>query len=104
MFCYLVSARYAEINAALADKGRYVRCGEEDEREGEVLDEGDVEAGVSVELYVASGEEVKGRGVKTALCGIFSAMISCAAWAYEVYAYALDGGHTLWDREQQSVV
>lgn len=54
----LVPARDADVDAAFTDEGRDVGRGEEDERDGEVLDEGDIEAGFAAELHVAAGEEV----------------------------------------------
>lgn len=54
----LVAARDAEVYAALADEGRDVGCGKEDERDGQVLDQCDVEARFAAELDVAAGEEV----------------------------------------------
>lgn len=48
----LVAACDAQVNAALADEGGDVRGGEEDEGEGQVLDERNVQARVAVELDV----------------------------------------------------
>lgn len=56
----LVIARDAEVDAALADEGGDVGRGEEDEGDGEVLDEGDVEAALALELDVGAFEEVEG--------------------------------------------
>lgn len=44
MFCDLVATCDSEVDAAFTHKGRDVGCGQEDEGDGEVLDEGDVEA------------------------------------------------------------
>ena len=54
----LVAARDAQIDAALADEGRDVCGGEEDECDGQVLDQGDVEARLAAELNVAAREKV----------------------------------------------
>jgi len=56
----LVTASNAKVHAAFADKGGYVCGGEEDQCYRKVLDEGDVETGVAVELNVGAGEEVEG--------------------------------------------
>jgi hypothetical protein len=63
----LVTSSDTEINATLRDKGRNVGGGQEDERDGEVLDQGNVEARVSVELNVGAVEKIKTCLVKTAL-------------------------------------
>jgi hypothetical protein len=52
MFSHLVAASYAQVDAAFADKGRNIGSGEEDERKWQILDEGDVESRVAVELDV----------------------------------------------------
>ena len=52
----LVATRDAQVHAAFADERRDVGCGEEDQGDGQVLDEGDVEAGFAAELDVAAGE------------------------------------------------
>ena len=66
-FLDLVVAGDAEVDAALADKGRDIGGGEEDEGNGEVLDEGDVEAVFAAELDVGALEEVESSGIETAL-------------------------------------
>jgi hypothetical protein len=58
---HLVVARDAQVDAALADKGGDVGGGEEDEGDGQVLDQGDVEAVLTAELDVGALEEVQGR-------------------------------------------
>lgn len=63
----LIPARYAEVDAALADKGRDVGGGQEDEGNGEVLDEGDVEAVLAAELDVGTLEQVQRGLVQPAL-------------------------------------
>ena len=52
MLGHLVSAGDAQVDFALADKGRDISCRQEYQRDGQVLDERDVEARVAVELYV----------------------------------------------------
>lgn len=68
MFCDLVAACDSEIDASFTDEGWDVCCGEEDECNGEVLDQGNVEARVAVELDVGALEQVEADLVKTALC------------------------------------
>lgn len=48
----LVAACDSKVDAAFSDEGGDVGGGQEDEREGKVLDKRDVEAGVAVELDV----------------------------------------------------
>lgn len=66
-FLDLVVAGNTQIDATLADKGRDIGGGEEDEGDGEVLDEGDVEAVFAAELDVGAFEEVESSGIETAL-------------------------------------
>lgn len=54
----LIAASDTEIDAAFTDEGWDVGGGEEDERDGQVLDERDVEAGFATELDVTACEEV----------------------------------------------
>lgn len=54
----LIKARDAEINLTLANECGDVGGGEEDEGDGKVLDERDVEAVFAAELDVGSFEEV----------------------------------------------
>lgn len=51
----LVPARDSDVDAALTDESRDVCGGEEDQGDGEVLDQGDVETGFAAELHVAAG-------------------------------------------------
>lgn len=67
MLSDLVPACNAQIDAALADEGRDVGCGQEDQCDGEVLDQCDVEAGFAAELNVTAGEEVEGGLLEAAL-------------------------------------
>lgn len=64
----LVATGDSEVNTALADEGGDVGGREEDEREGKVLDERNVEARVAVELNVGAVEEVEADLVEAALC------------------------------------
>lgn len=64
----LVATGDSEVNTALADEGGDVGGREEDEREGKVLDERNVEARVAVELNVRAVEEVEADLVEAALC------------------------------------
>lgn len=68
MLLNLVQAGNSKVDAALAYKGRDVGSREEDQRDGEVLDEGDVEAVLSPELDVCAFEKVKGSLLESALC------------------------------------
>jgi hypothetical protein len=52
MFSHLVAASYTQVDAAFANKGGNIGSGEEDECKRQVLDEGDVESRVAVELDV----------------------------------------------------
>jgi len=70
MLQHLVAAGYAQRDLALADKGGDVCCGEEDERDGQVFDERNVQAVVTVERDVGAFEHVEGGLVETALWGI----------------------------------
>lgn len=63
----LVPAGDTQVDPAFADEGRDVGGGEEDEGDGVVLDEGDVEAGFAAELYVRAGEEVEGGLLESSL-------------------------------------
>ena len=67
MFGDLVAACDTDVDAAFTDEGGDVSGGEEDEGDGEILDEGDVEAGFAAELNVAAGEEVECRLLEAAL-------------------------------------
>ena len=69
MFLDLIPARDAQGHLALSDEGGDVGCGEEDERNGVVFDEGDVEAIGATELDVGAGEEVEGGVLEAAFFG-----------------------------------
>ena len=64
----LVVASDTEVDTALTDEGGDIGSGEEDESDGEVLDEGNVEAVLATELDVGALEEVQAGLQKTALC------------------------------------
>ena len=63
----LVTASDTQVDAALADEGGDVGGGEEDQGDGQVLDERDVETSLAAELNVAAGEEIKGGLLQAAL-------------------------------------
>lgn len=62
-----IAASDAEIDSALADECGNVGSGEEDEGERKVLDQGNVEAVVAVELDVGAGEELNACLIEAAL-------------------------------------
>lgn len=66
----LIPPRDSKIDAALADKRGDIGGGQEDEGDGEVLNEGNVEAVLSPELDVCALEQVQGRLVQSALCNM----------------------------------
>ena len=63
----LVSASDAEIDTALAHERGYVGGREEDESDGKVFHECDVEARVSMKQDVGAGEEVESCFIEAAL-------------------------------------
>lgn len=73
---HLVVARDAQVDLALADEGGDVGRGEEDERDGQVLDESDVESVLPPELDVGALEQVKRRLLQPALWRV----VSCVSW------------------------
>lgn len=64
----LVAAGDTKVYTALTHKGGDIGGGQEDECDGQVLDQRDVETGLAAELDVAAGEEVKGGLLQAALC------------------------------------
>lgn len=68
VLCDLITASDTEIATTLRDEGRDIRSGQEDESDREVLDEGDVETRVSVELNVGAVEKLDTCLMKTSLC------------------------------------
>lgn len=67
MLLYLVPASDAEIDTALANKGRDIGGGEEDQGNWEVLDESNVETVLAAELDVGTLEEVECSGIESSL-------------------------------------
>lgn len=63
----LIPTRDTKIDATFADKGGDVGGGEEDEGNGEILDEGNVESVLSAELDVGTLEETERRVVEPSL-------------------------------------
>lgn len=80
MFRYLVSSGDSQVYSALTDEGGDVCGGQEDERQGEVFDEGNVEAGVAVELDVRAVEKIEACLVKSSLC--LDAVLVCCCVQY----------------------
>lgn len=76
----LVTACDTQVDAALTDEGGDVSGGEEDQGDGQVLDEGDVEAGFATELNIAAGEEVQGSLLETALCFLWRLVFVLKCW------------------------
>lgn len=68
----LVAACDSDVDAAFTDEGRDIGGGKEDEGDGEVLDESDVEASFAAELHVTAGEEVEGCLLEAALFFVVS--------------------------------
>ena len=68
VLCDLVAASDTKITTALRDEGGDIGGGQEDESDGEVLDEGDIETRVSVELNVGAVKKLDTCLVKTSLC------------------------------------
>ena len=68
VFGNLIAAGDTEINAALTDEGGDVCSGEEDEGDGEVLNQGNIQAGFAAELDITAGQKVQSGLLKTALC------------------------------------
>jgi hypothetical protein len=64
----LVPASNAEIDLAFANEGGDIGGGQEDEGDGVVLNEGDVEAVLAAELDVRALKQVQCSGIQTALC------------------------------------
>lgn len=64
----LVKSGDSEIDLAFSDEGGYVCGREEDEGDGVILYEGDVESVVATELNVGSSEEVECGLLEASLC------------------------------------
>jgi hypothetical protein len=69
MFRDLVTTGYTQGHAALANEGGNVRGGEEDERNGEVLDQRYVEPVFALELDVGAFEEIESGLEEAAFLG-----------------------------------
>lgn len=54
----LIVARDAQVDATFPDECWDIRSGEEDERDGKVLDKSDVESCLTTELDVGTGQEI----------------------------------------------
>lgn len=67
MFSNLIPAGYTEVDSAFTNEGRDIGGGEEDEGYRVVLDEGNVEAGLTAEFYIRTGEEVESGLLETSL-------------------------------------
>lgn len=91
---HLVVARDAQVHLPLAYKGRDVGGREEDERDGEVLDERDVEAVFAAKLDVGALEEIQGGLLEAAL---WERSVGMGFWLDGRDAPAMKGGgrHTL---------
>lgn len=70
MFSDLIAASDTQINAAFTDEGGDVGGGQEDQRNGQVLDQSDVEAGFAAELDVTAGEKVESCLLQTSFCRV----------------------------------
>lgn len=91
MLCDLVLPGYAKIDPSLTNEGRDVSSGQKDEGEREVLDKGDVEARVTVELDVGTVQQIQTSLVEAALWDP-----SALGWPCSV----VHGKHTLGHGEQ----
>ena len=68
VFGDLVATGDTEINTAFTDEGGDICGGKENEGDGKVLDQSDVQTGFATELDVAAGQEVQRGLLETALC------------------------------------
>jgi hypothetical protein len=68
ILCNLIATGDTEITTTLGDEGRDIGGGQEDEGDGEVLDESNVETRVSVELNVGTVKKLDTCLVKASLC------------------------------------
>lgn len=80
----LVAASNTQVDAALADEGWDVSGGQEDQSDGQVLNESDVEAGFTAELDITAGEEVESCLLQTSFCRVEFApsVLSSLAWCF----------------------
>lgn len=67
VFLYLIPAGDTKIHLALADEGGNIGGWEEDQGNGEVLDEGNVEAVFAAELDVSTFEKIERGGIQPSL-------------------------------------
>lgn len=68
VFGDLVSTGNTQINSTLANEGRDICGGQENQRNGQVLDQRNVQSRLSSELNIAASEKVKCGLVEPALC------------------------------------
>lgn len=87
----LVPSRDSEVDAALPDKGRDIGGREEDEGNGEVLDEGEVEAVLASELDIGALEEIE-RGLIEASLWISGGWIVSLSFPESDASFALQRG------------
>lgn len=64
----LVQSGDPQVDLALSDECRYVRCREEDESDGQILHKGYVETVFSPELDIGTFEEVESGLIQSTLC------------------------------------
>lgn len=64
----LVAACDAQIDSTFAYKRRDIRGGQENQSDGQVLDQCNVETGLAPELYVTTGKQVQRGLLQTTLC------------------------------------
>lgn len=67
VFCDFIAACDTQVDAAVADERGDIRCREENQRNGQVLDQSDIETVLAAELDIAACEEVQRGWLKTAL-------------------------------------
>jgi hypothetical protein len=72
MLLDLVPSGDTNVATALADKGGNIGSGEENQGDGEVLDEGDIETVLAAELDIGALEEVKCGSIEPTLCQYIS--------------------------------
>jgi hypothetical protein len=98
----LVAASNTQVNATLADEGRDVSSGQEDQGDRQVLDQRDVEAGFTAELDVTAGKEVEGGLLETALCVIDARLVGwfnecmCMRHVFVLFALVVNESLVCW--------
>lgn len=90
----LVAAGDTQIDTSGTHEGRDVSCREEDQRDWQVLDQRDIEAGFAPELYVTTCEEVEGGLLKASLC--------LTGWSVGCFGCAGSRGLAFGDGEEKS--